>query len=239
VAKIQQLLAAGARHPLDLNADGLVDSSELALSAGIIPHPLDFNGDGLVDSVELGLSASAARHPLDFNGDGLVDSAELAVGAGAIRHPLDFNGDGLVDAAELGLGGNPVHHPLDLNADGLVDSTELALSGNSAEAQLRLQAAIQSGAVNVAGLTAAQRLNLALQADASDLSLGEKLALAEQSDRLKALYGASPSLEHLLRHSNRHLRRQLAKNAISPLKSALGLLPSYYYDNSLAATILQ
>jgi hypothetical protein len=237
VAKIQQFIAVGGRHPLDLNADGLVDSSELALAAGAIPHPLDLDGNGVLDAAELGLNAHV-RHPLDINDDGLVDAGELALGASAVRHPLDINSDGLVDAGELALGSGVLRHPLDLDANGIVDSAELALNDNSVEARLRLQAALNGGAINAAGLTASQRLNIALQSEASDLSVGEKLALADQSNREKALLGASPSLEYLLRHSNRRLRRQLLQNAVSPqlkLSSALGLLPSYVYGNNIEA----
>jgi alpha-tubulin suppressor-like RCC1 family protein len=88
-------IAAGGSHSLlharpasDCNANGVLDSCELASGAAS-----DCNGNGILDSCDL-----AAGNGTDCNGNGLPDSCDLASGA------PDCNGNGLPDTCDLALG---------------------------------------------------------------------------------------------------------------------------------------
>jgi alpha-tubulin suppressor-like RCC1 family protein len=84
--------------PPDCNANGLIDSCEIA--AGYSP---DTNGNGVVDACEAPLNACAP----DLNGDGTVNGADLgallgAWGPASTGAAVDLNADGVVNGADLG-----------------------------------------------------------------------------------------------------------------------------------------
>jgi hypothetical protein len=87
----------GAR-PADCNANGLLDSCEIA--AGYSP---DANGNGVVDTCE----SLFLPCPADFNQSATVDGADLGVllsAWGVSGQPgVDLNSDGRIDGADLGM----------------------------------------------------------------------------------------------------------------------------------------
>ena len=83
--------------PADCNANGLLDSCEIA--AGYSP---DSNQNGVVDTCE----SLLLDCPTDFNQNGSTDGADLGIllGAwGATGQPgIDLNHDGVINGADLG-----------------------------------------------------------------------------------------------------------------------------------------
>lgn len=84
--------------PSDCNANGLLDSCEIA--AGYSP---DSNHNGVIDTCE----SLILPCPPDFNQDGTVNGADLGMllsAWGVAGQPgIDLNGDGVISGADLGL----------------------------------------------------------------------------------------------------------------------------------------
>lgn len=83
--------------PADCNANGLIDSCEIA--AGLAT---DANENGVIDSCESGLS----KCPADLDASGAVDAADLGQlldAWGDTAGVADIDGDGVVSAADLSL----------------------------------------------------------------------------------------------------------------------------------------
>jgi hypothetical protein len=83
--------------PADCNANGLLDSCEIA--AGYSP---DSNQNGVVDTCE----SLLLDCPTDFNQSGSTDGADLGIllaAWGATGQPgVDLNHDGIINGADLG-----------------------------------------------------------------------------------------------------------------------------------------
>lgn len=95
---VQFDLAYTTNTPADCNANGLLDTCEIAGG-----YAADANNNGIIDSCESSLGGCTG----DIDRDGTVGSADLALLLAAWGNPkaaaeADLTGDGVVDAADLG-----------------------------------------------------------------------------------------------------------------------------------------
>jgi hypothetical protein len=102
-----ELRIGAATRPGDLDADGMVDTDDLALIAA---SPVDLDGDGTAGAADVAMLERYVRRyacPGDLDGNGTVNGVDLgrmlaAWGACAAACPADLNDDGAVDGTDLG-----------------------------------------------------------------------------------------------------------------------------------------
>ena len=88
-----------APRAADLNGDGRVDASDIALFAQTLSA--DLNASGTVDAADAALmGAVLQRTPGDHNGDGAVDASDYAAYSYAMAR-ADLNHDGVTDAGDV------------------------------------------------------------------------------------------------------------------------------------------
>ncbi len=92
--------ASAAGAGADYDGDGRISREEFRNQAARSAFAADKNSNGVVEDSELKLSAEQKK-ALDSNGDGKVSVEELQAGQVSGFGELDKNGDGFLDAGEM------------------------------------------------------------------------------------------------------------------------------------------